>query len=132
MTSTSQFEPTWRSTLRSAVLSLLGITILGLAIYLLIVLNWSFSEGDRAGYLQKFSKKGWVCKTYEGEMAMTTVPGVAPVLWQFSVWDEAVADQINRLLGKRVVVHYREYRGIPTSCFGETSYFVDRVETVPD
>jgi hypothetical protein len=132
MTTTSQFEPTWRSTLRSAVLSLLGIVILGLAIYFLIVLNWSFSEGDRAGYLQKFSKKGWVCKTYEGEMAMTTVPGVAPVLWQFSVWDETVADQINRLLGKRVVVHYREYRGIPTSCFGETSYFVDRIEAVPD
>jgi hypothetical protein len=132
MTTTLQFEPTWRSTLRSAVLSLLGIVILGLAIYFLIVLNWSFSEGDRAGYLQKFSKKGWVCKTYEGEMAMTTVPGVAPVLWQFSVWDETVADQINRLLGKRVVVHYREYRGIPTSCFGETSYFVDRIEAVPD
>lgn len=100
--------------------------------YLLVVLNWSFSDGDRVGYLQKFSRKGWICKTYEGELAMTTVPGVAPVLWQFSVWDERVAEQINHLLGKKVVLHYREYRGIPTDCFGATDYFVDRADAVPN
>ena len=132
MTTTPQFEPSWQSSLKSAVFSLFGIAILGFAIYLLIVFNWSFSDGDRAGYLQKFSRKGWVCKTYEGELAMTTVPGVAPVLWQFSVWDAKVAEQVNALLGKRVIVHYREYRAIPTSCFGETSYFVDRIETAPE
>lgn len=97
------------------------------ALYLLIVLNWSFSDGDRAGYLQKFSRKGWICKTYEGELAMTTVPGLAPTIWNFTVRDEPVAKQINRLLGKKVVLHYREHRGIPTTCFGETPYFVDRV-----
>jgi len=100
--------------------------------YLLIVLNWSFSDGDRVGYLQKFSRKGWLCKTYEGELAMTTVPGVAPVLWQFSVWDESVAEKINHFLGKKVVLHYREYRGIPTDCFGSTDYFVDAAEALPE
>ena len=100
--------------------------------YLLVVLNWSFSDGDRVGYLQKFSHKGWLCKTYEGELAMTTVPGLAPVLWTFSVWDTSVAQKMTGMLGKRVVLHYREYRGIPTDCFGSTDYFVDRVEEIKE
>jgi hypothetical protein len=98
------------------------------AAYLLVAFNYSYSDGNRAGYIQKFSHKGWICKTYEGEMAMTTVPGVAPILWVFSVRDEKVASQLSQAMGKRVVLHYREYRYIPTTCFGETAYFVDRVE----
>lgn len=98
------------------------------AAYLIVVFNWSYSDGNRAGYIQKFSKKGWICKTYEGELAMTTVPGVAPVLWGFSVWDERVAGDLSRVMGKRVILHYKEYRYLPSTCFGETDYFVDRVE----
>jgi hypothetical protein len=98
------------------------------AAYLLIAFNWSYSDGSRAGYIQKFSQKGWICKTYEGELAMTTVPGVAPVLWGFSVWDQRVADDLSKVMGKRVILHYKEYRYLPTTCFGETDYFVDRVE----
>jgi hypothetical protein len=100
------------------------------AAYLLIIFNWSYSDGERAGYLQKISHKGWVCKTYEGELAMTTVPGVAPLLWDFSVWDAAIAKKLDGQMGKRIVVHYKEFRYIPTTCFGETTYFVDRVEVV--
>jgi hypothetical protein len=100
------------------------------AAYLAFMLNWSYSDGERAGYLQKFSKKGWLCKTYEGELAMTTVPGVAPVLWNFTVRDEAVAAQINTLLGKRIVLHYEEHRGIPTTCYGDTNQFVNRVQVI--
>lgn len=103
-----------------------------LALYLAFVLNWSYSDGERAGYLQKFSRKGWVCKTWEGELAMTTVPGVAPVLWNFTVRDEAVAGQLNALLGERVVLHYEEHRGIPTTCYGDTSHFVTRVQAIED
>jgi hypothetical protein len=127
---TTSFDPqtTWQSRMKLGFVSIVFIAIVTFGLYLLVVLNWGYSDGDRAGYLQKFSRKGWICKTYEGELAMTTVPGVAPVLWPFSVWDKAVAEQINGLLGKRVVVHYREYRHIPTSCFGETTYYVDRVE----
>jgi hypothetical protein len=101
------------------------------AAYLVFVLNWAYSDGERAGYLQKFSRKGWICKTYEGELAMTTVPGVAPVLWNFTVRDKAVADQLNTLLGKRVVLHYEEHRGIPTTCYGDTNHFVSRVQVIP-
>ena len=95
---------------------------------LLGAFNYSYSDGNRAGYIQKFSHKGWICKTHEGELAMTTVPGVAPVLWEFSVRDEQVAAQLSQVMGKRLVLHYKEYRYLPTSCFGETAYFVDRVE----
>ena len=96
--------------------------------YLLIAFNYSYSDGSRAGYIQKFSHKGWICKTNEGELAMTTVPGVAPVLWAFSVRDEKVALQLSQAMGKRLVLHYKEYRYLPTTCFGETAYFVDRFE----
>lgn len=106
------------------------VLILAAGGYLFFVFNWSYSDGDRAGYLQKFSRKGWICKTYEGELAMTTVPGVAPVIWTFSVkmWDDPLATQINGLLGKKVVLHYREFRYLPSTCFGETPYFVDSVK----
>jgi len=108
------------------------VPIVLIIVYLLLVLNWSFSDGDRVGYLQKFSHRGWLCKSYEGELAMTTVPGVAPMIWTFSVWDKTVAEQINTLLGKKVVLHYREFRGIPTDCFGSTDYFVDGVQEAKD
>lgn len=97
------------------------------AVYTYTVLHWSYSDGERAGYIQKFSRKGWVCKTYEGELAMTTVPGVAPTVWSFSVRDPNVAVQIKAAIGRRVALHYTEHRGIPSSCFGETNYFVDAV-----
>jgi hypothetical protein len=96
--------------------------------YLLIAFNYNYSDGNQAGYVQKFSNKGWFCKTYEGELAMTTVPGVAPVLWNFTVSDGKVASQLAQLMSKRLVLHYKEYRYLPTTCFGETPYFVDRVE----
>jgi hypothetical protein len=120
---------------RSGFKWLIGVTLLPLlifAFYLAFVLSWSYSDGERAGYLQKFSRKGWLCKTYEGELAMTTVPGVAPVLWNFTVRDEAVAARLATLLGKRLVLHYEEHRGIPTTCYGETSHFVTRVQEIED
>lgn len=98
------------------------------AAYGLIAFNYSYSDGSRAGYIQKFSKKGWLCKTHEGELAMTTVPGTAPILWEFTIWDDSVAAQLTQMMGKRVILHYKEYRYLPTSCFGDTPYFVDRVE----
>lgn len=103
------------------------VPLLLFSLYAGLTLKWSYSTGVRAGILQKFSDKGWVCKTWEGELAMTTVPGVAPVLWSFTVRDNAVAQQISAALGRRVVLHYHEHRGVPTKCFGDTPYFVDSV-----
>ena len=122
----------WQRSVKRGVLGLVLSPLILAVLYVLVVLNWSFSDGDRVGYLQKFSHKGWLCKTYEGELAMTTVPGVAPVIWSFSVWNEDVAKHVNSLIGKRVVLHYKEYRGIPTNCFGETEYFVDKIDGMPE
>ena len=86
-------------------------------------LNWSYSEGERAGVLQKFSRKGWICKTYEGELAQYVVGGVAPQIWHFSTRDPEVAKQLSANVGRQVRVHYTEHRGVPGSCFAETPYF---------
>ena len=109
--------------------SVVGALVL-IALYTLFMLWWSYSEGERAGVLQKFSKRGWVCKTYEGELAMYVVGGVAPQIWDFSVRDEAVAEQLHKAVGQQVRIHYTEHPGLPTNCFGETDYFADRVEVV--
>jgi hypothetical protein len=109
--------------------SLAGALIL-LGLYTMFMLSWSYSEGERAGVLQKFSKRGWICKTYEGEVAQYVVGGVAPQIWHFSVRDEAVAEQLHRAVGQQVRMHYEEHRGLPTTCFGDTDYFVDRFEII--
>ena len=119
-----------RGLARKTKLILAGIVLTPvalLALYTWAVLTWNYSEGERAGILQKFSQKGWLCKTYEGELAMTSVPGVMPVLWEFSVRDDAVARQLRDAIGRPVALHYTEHKGVPTDCFGETNYFVDSV-----
>jgi hypothetical protein len=96
------------------------------------VLTWSYSEGERAGYVQKLSKKGWLCKTWEGEIAMVTMPGTLAEKFTFSVRDDSVAEQINKSMGKRVSLHYEEHYGVPTTCFAETRYFITAVKVVED
>ena len=110
--------------------SLIVFGVVTIVLYSMVTLGISYSDGDRAGVLQKFSRKGWICKTYEGELAVSYTPGMAPVLWYFSVRDEAVASKVKDAEGKRVVLHYREHRGIPTDCFGETQYYVDGVRVI--
>jgi len=100
--------------------------------YFWLVLNWNYSTGERAGWVQKFSKKGWFCKTWEGEMAMVSMPGAVPEKFYFTVWDDTVADAINKVMGKRVSLHYEEKVGLPTSCFGETRHYVIRVTGVDE
>lgn len=92
--------------------------------YTWLSLTWSFSSGERAGYIQKFSHKGWLCKTWEGELAMVPVPGSIPEKFIFSVRSDAVAEQINHSMGKRVSLHYEQHKGVPTRCFGETEYYI--------
>ena len=121
-------EATTTLTRRGRRWPLLLLTLLALfAAYTLLASWWSYSEGERVGVLQKLSRKGWVCKTYEGELALYVVSGVAPQIWNFTVRDQKVAGQLNAVLGERVRLHYSEHRGLPSSCFGDTCYFVDSV-----
>ena len=117
--------------LRWLVAVLVGVGLL-FAAYTWIVLNWSYSEGERAGYVQKLSKKGWLCKTWEGELALVTMPGTVGEKFFFSVPDDAVAHKINESLGKRVTVTYEEHIGVPTTCFAETRHFVNNVRIIED
>ena len=112
------------------MLGILVIPFVLFSLYVGLMLAWSYSDGERAGILQKFSRRGWLCKTYEGELAMSIVPGVTPTIWEFSVRDEAVIPKLRNAIGRRVVLHYTEHRGVPTSCFGQTNYFVDSVAAV--
>ena len=127
MTATTMSPRNPRAGFVRALFLLLLVAVVLVGLYLALVLSWSYSEGDRAGVLQKISRRGWVFKTYEGELAMTTFPGVAPVIWSFSARDKDVARQLGEALGKRVVLHYEEHRGVPTTYFAETAYWVTSV-----
>jgi hypothetical protein len=122
--------PARRRHFRTFVISTLLAAVLLGVLYTMFMLWWSYSDGERAGLLQKFSKRGWVCKTYEGELALYVVGGVAPQIWHFSVRDDALADRLHKAVGQQMRVHYTEHRGLPTSCFGETDYFADHFEPI--
>ena len=112
---------------------IVGILLVSAAIFIFytwIALSWSYSRGERAGYIQKLSKSGWVCKTWEGEMAMVTMPGAIPDKFLFSVRDDKVAERINKYAGKRVALVYEQHKGLPTSCFADTEYFIVDVKAI--
>ncbi|MBL8490952.1 MAG: hypothetical protein JNM82_09255 [Rhodocyclaceae bacterium] len=114
------------------VLAFVVLVVLAAAAWVWLALSWSYSEGERAGYVQKFSRKGWLCKTWEGEIAMVTMPGAIPDRFEFSVRDDGVAAKINALAGKRVVLTYEQHKFVPSSCFGETEYFVVDARAIED
>jgi hypothetical protein len=109
------------------LLSLLVAVAVLFALYAWFALTWSYSEGERAGYLQKLSKKGWLCKTWEGEILLSSMPGAIPERFVFTVRDPAVVQQLQTAMGQRVQLSYSQHKGVPTTCFGETEYFVDKV-----
>ena len=109
-------------------LLLIVLVIAGLAGFSWLTLHWSYSTGERAGFVQKLSKKGYVCKTWEGEMAMVTMPGTVAEKFRFTVSSDSLAAQINTSMGKRVAVHYEQHKWLPSSCFGDTEFFVTAVQ----
>ena len=100
------------------------------SLYVYIALNWSYSSGERAGFLQKVSHKGWICKTWEGELSLVAMPGAAPEKFLFTVRDDAVAQKVSAAAGKRVTLNYEQHKGLPSSCFGDTEYFVVDVKPI--
>jgi hypothetical protein len=121
----------WAAVRRRLARGLVGIfllLIIASAAWTWIALHYSYSTGERVGYIQKISKKGWVCKTWEGELAMLNQPGVPPQIFNFSVRDEGVAQNILMYAGDRVNLTYEQHRGVPTTCFGETEYFITNVK----
>jgi hypothetical protein len=95
-----------------------------------IALSYDFSTGERVGWVQKLSRRGWLCKTWEGELQMSNIPGSAPILFEFTVPDDSLATVIERAAGRKVALYYEQHIGVPTTCFGETEYFVTRVRVL--
>ena len=114
---------------KSAIAAVILVPALIFTIWAGVSLSWSYSDGNRVGYVQKLSRKGWLCKTWEGELQISNIPGSAPILFQFSVRSDSVAKAIEALEGRQVSIHYEQHVGVPSSCFGETEYFVDGVRS---
>ncbi|GAC1653062.1 MAG: 6-phosphogluconate dehydrogenase [Gemmatimonadaceae bacterium] len=113
-----------------AFLIVIILPALAVTVWTLVALGFTYSSGERAGYIQKFSRKGWLCKTWEGELAIVNVPGSQPQIFNFTVRDDSVARVISgQSMGNRVVLHYQQHRGVPFTCLGETQYFVDAVQS---
>jgi len=124
---------TWlavRRKLLRGLAALIFLMVLGVVAWTWATLHVSYSTGERVGYIQKISKKGWVCKTWEGELAMLNQPGVPAQIFNFTVRDETIAQNILKIAGQRVALTYEQHRGIPTSCFGETEYFITNVSAL--
>ena len=108
----------------------IALPILVIVLWATITLNYTYSSGERAGFLQKVSKKGWLCKTWEGEIQLSAMPGATPEIFSFSTRSDSIAAVLNRLNGQRVVLDYKQHKGVPTSCFGDTEYFIVGVRPV--
>ena len=119
-----------RNKLLIALLVLLLVPAVIIALWIWVALGYTYASGERAGYVQKISKKGWVCKTWEGELAMANLPGTMPQIFSFTVRTDSIANLLEKNIGKQVSITYEQHRGIPTTCFGETEYFVTRVQRV--
>ncbi len=114
------------------VLTLLAGSLLALAAYTWLALNWSYSSGERAGLLQKFSRKGWICKTWEGELMLTAMPGAIPEKFEFTVRDDQLAAELSAHAGQKIILTYAQHKGLPTTCLGDTEYFAQRMQLFED
>jgi len=114
------------------LLAILAVPSVGFAVWTFGTLNWTYSSAQRAGYVQKISRKGWVCKTWEGTLYTDIAKGFRSDSFQFSVRSDSVAHQLEALSGRKVTVHYEQHKGVPTHCFGETEYFVSRVQEIKE
>lgn len=124
----------WTNIKRKAK-KILYLTSFLIIILLAVIIYWryfyTYSEGYRAGLLQKFSRKGVVFKTYEGELILSSVSGRSDVViasekFFFSVTDEDLAANLDTLQGRNVIVRYKQ-KNAPLIWKGDTPYYVDSV-----
>lgn len=116
--------------LATALVIIVLVPVIVFSLWAYIALNYTYSTGHRAGYLQKISKRGWICKTWEGEIQLTAQPGTAPEIFTFSVRSDSIARELEKVTGQRIDVTYAQHKGVPTSCFGDTEYFITGVKPI--
>jgi hypothetical protein len=122
-------KPSWRRRHWRLITILLAVLVpvVIFALWAWITLGYAYASEDRAGFVQKIAKRGWLCKTWEGELAMSNQPGAMPEIFKFTVRNDSLAHVLENNLGKRVTVTYEQHRGVPTSCFGETQDYITNV-----
>jgi len=124
--------PKWKRTLVLILLTAMVIPPIVFSAWAWVTLHYVYARGERAGYIQKISRKGWICKTWEGELAMVNLPGAMPEIFSFTVRDEGVAHQVETQVGQRVSLTYEQHKGLPGTMFGDTEYFIVRISSVTD
>jgi hypothetical protein len=88
-------------------------------------LGFVYSSGERTGYVKGFAQRGWLCKTWEGELTVPRRPALADTTFKFTVRDDSVARALQLAVpGRLVTLSFDEHRGVPSSCFGETENYV--------
>ena len=112
---------------KMSLLSILLLLAVVGVIWTSFAVFYTYSAGDRTGYLQKLSRKGWICKTWEGEIAMSNVPGQVAEKFYFTIHGDSLASAFQAAEGKRVTISYSQHVAIPTSCFGDTPYWASAV-----
>lgn len=123
-------DPIRHHKLATALSVVIVVPILAVVLWTESALHYTYSSGERAGFLQKISRRGWLCKTWEGEVQLTAIPGAAPEVFAFSTRSDSIAALLNKYNGQKVVVDYQQHVGVPTSCFGDTEYYVVGVRPV--
>ena len=128
------------STARSGKAKRIVMVIFLIALALLALFIWwnyyfTYSEGNRYGLLQKFSHRGNMFKTYEGELILSSVRGnqnvtIASEKFFFSVTDENIAKKLDELQGQNITVHYLEKKSV-AFWRGDSRYIVDSVSAEP-
>lgn len=116
--------------LATALSIIIVAPILVATLWTVVTLHYTYSSGERAGFLQKISRRGWLCKTWEGEIQLTAIPGSAPEIFDFTTRSDSVAQLLNKYNGQKVVLDYQQHVGVPTSCFGDTEYYIVGVRPV--
>lgn len=99
--------------------------IVAIALYIWATLGYVYSTAQRTGYVQNLSKQGWLCKTWEGDLAVTPTPGSRADTLAFTIRNDSLAHALQAAAGKQVSLTYTQHKGVPTSCFGETEYYVE-------
>lgn len=120
-------DPGRKKKLIRVLVAIVALPVLGVALLTFASLNYTYSQGERLGFVQKLSHRGWVCKTNEGDLSMVNLPGQPAENFPFTVPSDKLVEEINALAGHKVALTYEEHRGVPFSCFGETRYFVTGV-----
>ena len=119
--------------MKALIISILALLLIGWG-YFHWKYNYTYSEGNRSGLLQKFSHKGNLFKTYEGELVLNslTSTGTNPISaekFYFSVDKKTVAEKLMGVEGQRVILHYEEKNGA-VAWRGDSKYIVDSVKVL--